>query len=278
MTERTLGQATAVAFHSAGGTTEERWEAAGQAAAAAERAEYDRLTGGFDAQGRNLAAERADAGVLREQLAIATVALRDIKDCYGTGAFGHDTAHSALDEIGGVKPAAPPGEADALREQLDGLRDRIDSLARGLDMSARTTAPGKESEIEAGCASALRGLLRNDGESDGETRERLDLEGDEMRAIFRFRVERDEARTKLAELRSHAASLEEDLDDAGATIAEYREALSAMQVERDRLRTQAGRVRGLAAEWADTRGSDNERIQLRATVARAVLSALGDEP
>jgi hypothetical protein len=92
---------------------------------------------------------------LREQLAIAAGALRDIKDVYPPGHHGHDIAHTALDEIGGVKPS-PPGEADQLREQLGGIRDRLDNLARGLDLSASGTSPSKKSEIEHGCAEAVR--------------------------------------------------------------------------------------------------------------------------
>lgn len=48
--------------------------------------------------------------------------------------------------------------------------------------------------------------------------------------------ERDKAASELASLRAHAASLAEDLDDAGATIADYREALTVMQRERDAAR------------------------------------------
>jgi hypothetical protein len=65
-------------------------------------------------------------------------------------------------------------ERAGLAEQLADLRDRIDSLALGLETSARTSHPSKKSEIERGCASALRDLLRVDGESGEETRQRLD--------------------------------------------------------------------------------------------------------
>lgn len=68
-------------------------------------------------------------------------------------------------------------ERNEAREQLAGLRDRIDSLARGLDMSARTSHPSKKSEIERGCADALFGLLRIDGESIAQTRQRLGVPG-----------------------------------------------------------------------------------------------------
>jgi hypothetical protein len=82
----------------------------------------------------------------------------------------------------GVQAANEP-----LREQLADLRDHIDSLARGLDMAARSTAPSEKSEIERGCASALRGLLRIDGESDDATRQRLEAERAPA-AVPEFRV------------------------------------------------------------------------------------------
>lgn len=129
-------------------------------------------------------------------------------------------------------------ERDEAREQLDGLRDHIAILALGMDTSARATAPSKKSEIEAGCASALRGLLRIDGESGEDTRQRLDRERDED---------------------------------------PLRGALAVAVAERNQLRIRADRVRGLASEWADTHGSDNERIQVRAITARAILQVLGNE-
>lgn len=48
--------------------------------------------------------------------------------------------------------------------------------------------------------------------------------------------EHDKVASELASLRAHATSLEEDLDDAGATIADYREALTVMQRDRDAAR------------------------------------------
>lgn len=46
----------------------------------------------------------------------------------------------------------------------------------------------------------------------------------------------DDPAARIAELTAHAASLAEDLDDAAATIADYREALTVMQRERDAAR------------------------------------------
>lgn len=84
-----------------------------------------------------------------------------------------------------------------LAAERDGLRDRIDSLALGLEMSASTTAPSRKSEIESGCASALRGLLRIDGESDDDTRQRLERErgGTGLIAIERQRQISEEGYT-----------------------------------------------------------------------------------
>jgi hypothetical protein len=96
---------------------------------------------------------------LREQLATATGALRDIKDSYDTGTAAHDWARKALDDIGGVKPAQP-GEATRLREQLQGIREQLGNLASGMEMSARTSDPSKKSEIEYGCARAVRAIAR----------------------------------------------------------------------------------------------------------------------
>lgn len=49
-------------------------------------------------------------------------------------------------------------ERDALRKQLDIMRGRLGDLARGLDVSAASTAPSKKSEIERGCATAVRDI------------------------------------------------------------------------------------------------------------------------
>lgn len=42
--------------------------------------------------------------------------------------------------------------------RLGGILQRLDHLARGLDLSASSTAPSKKSEIEAGCAAAVRDI------------------------------------------------------------------------------------------------------------------------
>lgn len=49
-------------------------------------------------------------------------------------------------------------------------------------------------------------------------------------------AKRDEAHARIVELAAHATSLAEDLDDAGETIADYREALTVMQRDRDAAR------------------------------------------
>lgn len=99
----------------------------------------------------------AERDALLEQLSIARGALRDIRTSYDTGSAAHDWAGRALDEIGGVKPQ-PPREADALREQLTDVRDRLGNLARGLELSASSSHPSKKSEIERGCAAAVRDI------------------------------------------------------------------------------------------------------------------------
>jgi cell division septum initiation protein DivIVA len=47
-------------------------------------------------------------------------------------------------------------ERDQLREQLTLVRERLENLAAGMEMSAATSAPSKKSEIETGCAQAVR--------------------------------------------------------------------------------------------------------------------------
>lgn len=92
---------------------------------------------------------------LREQLAIATGALRDIG--LSDDAFAREQASRALDDIGGVKPCAP-GEVERLREQLELTREQLRNLAAGLELSASASAPSKKSEIERSCAAAVRGI------------------------------------------------------------------------------------------------------------------------
>lgn len=85
-------------------------------------------------------------------------------------------AQAVLDASESPLPAQLAMAQEAISDlaaDRDDLRDHIDSLARGLDMSARTSHPSKKSEIERGCADALFGLLRVDGESIADTRKRL---------------------------------------------------------------------------------------------------------
>jgi hypothetical protein len=47
-------------------------------------------------------------------------------------------------------------ELDELREQLAAIRERLGNLAAGMELSATTSHPSKKSEIERGCAKAVR--------------------------------------------------------------------------------------------------------------------------
>jgi hypothetical protein len=57
-------------------------------------------------------------------------------------------------------PRREPGAAliEELRERFTVIAGRLEDLAGGLVQSASATAPSKKSEIEAGCASAVRGI------------------------------------------------------------------------------------------------------------------------
>lgn len=46
-----------------------------------------------------------------------------------------------------------------LKARLDELLGQVETIAVGLETSALSTFPGKKSEIEDGCATALRALL-----------------------------------------------------------------------------------------------------------------------
>lgn len=47
-----------------------------------------------------------------------------------------------------------PGERTAIRE-------RLENLAAGMETSARTSHPSKKSDIESGCAQAVRGIAES---------------------------------------------------------------------------------------------------------------------
>jgi molecular chaperone GrpE (heat shock protein) len=47
-------------------------------------------------------------------------------------------------------------ENSELREQLARVRERLENVAAGMELSASTTHPSKKSEIEHGCADAVR--------------------------------------------------------------------------------------------------------------------------
>jgi len=53
------------------------------------------------------------------------------------------------------------GPGETLREQLTGLREQFENLAAGLALLASSSAPSKKSEIERGCAAAIRGILEH---------------------------------------------------------------------------------------------------------------------
>jgi hypothetical protein len=121
--------------------------------------EEDGAGGGIAADVHLLAAQRDQA---RTQLAIAVAALRWVLEGCNAGEFAHDTAHSALDEIGAVTiPDAT--EADKLRERLTVTRERLENLAAGLELSATRTAPSKKSQIEQECATAVRDIAQSIG-------------------------------------------------------------------------------------------------------------------
>lgn len=63
------------------------------------------------------------------------------------------------DEAAEYRKVIGPGAT--LGEQLDGLREQFGNLAAGLALAAQSTAPGGKSEIEAGCARAIRGILEH---------------------------------------------------------------------------------------------------------------------
>jgi len=72
------------------------------------------------------------------------------------------------------------------------------------------------------------------------------------------------AKAARTDLSAHMNALAEDLDDAGATIADYRDALCAMQHERDKLRDQLAEAVNPTAEDYDNAA---EILQLREQLA-----------
>jgi hypothetical protein len=60
-----------------------------------------------------------------------------------------------------VDASIAEGKLDQLREQLGVIRDRLGNLAAGLDLSASASRPSKKSEIESGCAAAVRQIAES---------------------------------------------------------------------------------------------------------------------
>lgn len=121
----------------------EGWEASAKAAI---EAAGPGLAADLTAAQAELAALRVRAGELRASLDTLT----------GRAEAGEVITE---DEAAGYRKAIGPGAT--LGEQLDGLREQFENLAAGLGLAAQSTAPSKKSEIEAGCARAIRGILEH---------------------------------------------------------------------------------------------------------------------
>lgn len=65
-----------------------------------------------------------------------------------TGTYDHRSCGKLL--------AQARRERDAARAELADVRERLLNLAAGLERSADATAPSKKSEVERGCAAAVR--------------------------------------------------------------------------------------------------------------------------
>lgn len=51
-------------------------------------------------------------------------------------------------------------ERDEARAVAASIRQKLENLAAGLELSAQATSPSKKSDIERGCAEAVRGIAR----------------------------------------------------------------------------------------------------------------------
>jgi hypothetical protein len=127
---------------------EEPHAAPGLAAAMAARDEY-RDNAILHIRERDEAREQL--AVLRGRAEGLRVSLDGLTDCALAGGIITE------DEAAEYRKVIGPGET--LREQLTGLRERFGNLAAGLMLSAGSSAPSKKSEIEHGCAAAIRGIL-----------------------------------------------------------------------------------------------------------------------
>ena len=122
MTVTPQGQAAARAYHTSGGTTEQRWDAAANAAIGAAHAKTPEQVG-----------------------AIAGATARAVRE-FSAPNFPPEAAGSSA-------------IAAAAMAQRDALRDRMTAVADALDASAAATAPSKKSEIEREAARRIRAGL-----------------------------------------------------------------------------------------------------------------------
>lgn len=90
----------------------------------------------------------AIAAELEAQLAVARAAFEDLTSQLGEAREVCAEFRSQLETA--VR------ENDAYHDKFTGIRERLEKLAAGMEMSASTTAPSKKSEIETGCAAAVR--------------------------------------------------------------------------------------------------------------------------
>jgi hypothetical protein len=127
----------------------EMWEGIARAAIKAHlgtypQAEQDHaeFTGWMEAQGYNPDPDMVCGG-------------GDMADAFAAGM-------QAARELAAAQAQAAPElataerERDQLREQLAAIRERLENLAGTLELSASATSPSKKSQIESGCAEAMR--------------------------------------------------------------------------------------------------------------------------